>query len=58
MDANGLQTTLRDGDVVTLLKLRGEFDNAVTLRGSVAQPLRHAFKLGMRVSDLIPTAKP
>ncbi len=54
MDANGLQTTLRDGDVVTLLKLRGEFDNAVTLRGSVAQPLRHAFKPGMRVSDLIP----
>jgi hypothetical protein len=54
MDANGLQTTLRDGDVVTLLKLRSEFDNAVTLRGSVAQPLRHAFKPGMRVSDLIP----
>lgn len=54
MDASGLQTTLRDGDVVTLLKLRGEFDNAVTLRGSVAQPLRHAFKPGMRVSDLIP----
>ena len=54
MDANGLQTALRDGDVVTLLKLRSEFDNAVTLRGSVAQPLRHAFKPGMRVSDLIP----
>lgn len=54
LDANGLQSTLRDGDVVTLLKLRSEFDNAVTLRGSVAQPLRHAFKPGMRVSDLIP----
>ena len=54
LDANGLQTPLRDGDVVTLMKLRSEFDNAVTLRGSVAQPLRHAFKPGMRVSDLIP----
>ena len=54
LDGNGLQTTLRDGDVVTLLKLRSEFDNAVTLRGAVAQPLRHAFKPGMRVSDLIP----
>jgi protein involved in polysaccharide export with SLBB domain len=54
MDANGLQSQLRDGDVVTLLKLRSEFDNAVTLRGSVAQPLRHAFKPGMRISDLIP----
>ena len=54
LDANGLQTPLRDGDVVTLMKLRSEFDNAVTLRGAVAQPLRHAFKPGMRVSDLIP----
>ena len=54
MDANGLQSPLRDGDVVTLLKLRSEFDNAVTLRGSVAQPLRHAFKPGMRISALIP----
>jgi hypothetical protein len=26
----------------------------VTLRGSVAQPLRHAFKPGMRINDLIP----
>ena len=54
LDASGLQTALRDGDVVTLIKLRSEFDNAVTLRGAVAQPLRHAFKPGMRVSDLIP----
>lgn len=54
LDAHGFQTTLRDGDVVTLLKLRSEFDNAVTLRGAVAQPLRHAFKPGMRISDLIP----
>jgi len=54
LDANGLQTALRDGDVVTLMKLRSEFDNAVTLRGAVAQPLRHAFKPGMRISDLIP----
>ena len=54
LDTKGLQTALRDGDVVTLLKLRTEFDNAVTLRGAVAQPLRHAFKPGMRISDLIP----
>ena len=54
LDANGMQTPLRDGDVVTLMKLRSEFDNAVTLRGAVAQPLRHAFKPGMRISDLIP----
>ena len=54
LDAQGLQRGVRDGDVVTLLPLRREFDNAVTLRGNVAQPLRHAYQPGMRVSDLIP----
>lgn len=50
----GLKSTVRDGDVVTLLNLSPEFANAVTLRGNVAQPLRYAYKPGMRVSDLIP----
>ncbi len=50
----GLQSTVRDGDVVTLLNISPAFANAVTLRGTVAQPLRYAFKPGMRVSDLIP----
>lgn len=50
----GLQSTVRDGDVVTLLNLSPEFANAVTLRGNVAQPLRYAYKPGMRVADLIP----
>lgn len=54
LNAQGLQTTVRDGDLVTLLPVSPEFANAVTLRGNVATPLRHAFKLGMRVSDLIP----
>lgn len=54
LNTAGLQTTVRDGDVVTLLKLSPAFANAVTLRGNVAQPLRHAYKPGMRVSDLIP----
>lgn len=54
LDMQGLQRGVKDGDVVTLLRLRPEFENAVTLRGSVAQPLRHAYQSGMRVSDLIP----
>jgi protein involved in polysaccharide export with SLBB domain len=54
LDANGLKSTLRDGDVVTLFKISPEFANAVTLRGNVASPLRYAFRPGMRVSDLIP----
>lgn len=53
-DAAGLQKTLRDGDVLTLLPISAQFANAVTLKGHVAQPLRYAFKPGMRISDLIP----
>lgn len=54
LDAKGLQSTVRDGDVVTLFKISPEFGNAVTLRGNVAAPLRYAYRPGMRVSDLIP----
>ncbi len=54
LDNTGLQSTLRDGDVVTLFPISPQFANAVTLRGNVAAPLRYAFKPGLRVSDLIP----
>lgn len=50
----GLDTALKDGDVLTLMGITPEFGNAVTLKGSVASPLRHAWKPGMRVLDLIP----
>jgi len=45
---------LQDGDVVTLLGISPAFENAVTLQGAVAQPLRHAWMQGMRIRDLIP----
>ena len=54
LDGNGLQKTLRDGDILTLLAISPQFANAVTLRGHVAQPLRYPFKPGMRIRDLIP----
>lgn len=54
LDGTGLQTPLRDGDVLTLLPISPQFANAVTLRGHVAAPLRYPFKPGMRVRDLIP----
>lgn len=54
LDAAGLQSSVRDGDVVTLFEIRPEFANAVTLRGNVAAPLRYAYRPGMRVADLIP----
>lgn len=50
----GLQQPLRDGDVLILLPISPAFGNAVTLQGSVAQPLRHAWTSGMKVADLIP----
>ena len=54
LDANGLQTVLHDGDVLTLLAISQAFSNAVTLQGAVAEPLRSPWFEGMRVSDLIP----
>ena len=54
LNAQGLSHALKDGDVVTLLPISPAFANAVTLQGTVAQPLRHAWKEGMRVQDIIP----
>ncbi len=54
LDTAGLAADVRDGDMVTLFKISPQFSNAVTLRGNVAAPLRHAFKPGMRIADLIP----
>jgi polysaccharide export outer membrane protein len=54
LDVAGLQKSLRDGDVLTLLEISPQFANAVTLKGHVAQPLRYPFMPGMRIRDLIP----
>jgi protein involved in polysaccharide export with SLBB domain len=54
LDEAGLGRVLRDGDVLTLLPISPQFANAVTLRGNVAMPLRHPYRPGMRVRDLIP----
>ena len=54
LNAQGLAQPLQDGDILTLLPASPAFSNAVTLQGSVAQPLRHAWFAGMRVQDLIP----
>lgn len=54
LNATGLAAAVRDGDVITLLAISPEFSNAVTLRGNVANPLRYAYRPGLRISDLIP----
>lgn len=55
LDTSGMQRTLRDGDLLRVYPLSPRFDNAVTLRGNVAQPGRYVWHEGMRVSDLIPS---
>ena len=54
LNQQGLDQTLQDGDVLTLLPISPAFANAITLQGTVAQPLRHPWVPNMRVSDLIP----
>lgn len=54
LDMGGLARTIQDGDLVSILNISPRFENAVTLRGNVAEPLRHPFETGMRVRDLIP----
>jgi polysaccharide export outer membrane protein len=49
-----MQTVLRDGDLVVLVPISPQFNNAVTLKGQVALPLRHAWREGMRISDILP----
>jgi protein involved in polysaccharide export with SLBB domain len=54
LNSSGLGRLLKDGDVVQVKAISGQFENAVTLRGNVANPGRFPWKEGMRVSDLIP----
>ncbi len=45
---------LRNGDVISVLAIVPRFENAVTLRGNVADPIRMPWHSGMRIRDLIP----
>jgi protein involved in polysaccharide export with SLBB domain len=53
-DQSAEAALLRDGDMLTLFGLAPAFGNAVTLRGTVAAPLRYPYTAGMRISQLIP----
>jgi protein involved in polysaccharide export with SLBB domain len=54
LDEAGFRYPLADGDVVTVYTLSPRIDNAVTLKGNVAQIMRFPWKRGMRVTDVIP----
>ena len=54
LDAPGMATGIGDGDVLNIVTILPRFDNAVTLRGNVANPGRFAWRAGMRLRDVIP----
>lgn len=54
LDAAGKARDLNDGDLVRIFSLSPKFENAVTVRGNVAEPGRYPFSPGMRIRDVIP----
>jgi len=54
LNAQGRAIVLRNGDLLELNAVSGQYKDAVTLRGNVANPGRYAWKAGMRVRDLLP----
>jgi protein involved in polysaccharide export with SLBB domain len=53
--ASGDSAPVQDGDIVSVSSILDRFQNAVTLRGNVANPGRYVWRQGMRISDLIPS---
>jgi protein involved in polysaccharide export with SLBB domain len=54
LDAPGRATVLHDGDLLELMAVPGQYKDAITLRGNVANPGRYTWKTGMRIRDLLP----
>ena len=54
LDTAGLQTPLRDGDILRILSMVPRFDKTVTLRGNVANPGRYAWHDGMTIRESHP----
>ena len=54
LDQQGRGTVLHDGDLLELVAVVGQYKDAITLRGNVANPGRYTWRAGMRVRDLLP----
>ncbi len=52
--ASNTPIPVQDGDIVNIISILQRFQNAVTLRGNVANPGRYVWHEGMHISDLIP----
>ena len=57
LDTAGQGTPVRGGDILRVFSILPKFDNAVVLRGNVANPGRYGWHAGMKLSDLIPDAQ-
>ena len=55
LDKEALSKKLHDGDVLRVFPVSPMFENAITLRGNVAQPGRYPWHEGMKIHDLLPT---
>lgn len=54
LDGSEATAKLEAGDVVNVHAVSPQLQNAVTLRGNVAQAMRFPWRAGMRISDIIP----
>ncbi len=54
LNRDGMNTILKDGDILTLFPIKPAFDNAVTLNIPDSTPLRLPIQKGWRISNIIP----
>jgi polysaccharide export outer membrane protein len=54
LNQSGQRQMVKDGDIIRILSIVPRFDNALTLRGNVANPGRYPWHSGMKIRDLIP----
>jgi protein involved in polysaccharide export with SLBB domain len=57
LEGAGLETSLKEGDILRILPISPEFQNTVTLRGNVAEPGRFSWHPGMKLSEVIPDSQ-
>lgn len=53
LNTDQLKQTLQDGDLLVILPASPKYENYVTLRGNVSQPLRQPWREGLKVSQLL-----
>jgi len=57
LDAEGYLSPIKNGDVLRIYPVTDRMDNVVLLAGNVVAPGGYEWRLGMRLSDLIPNSE-